>query len=85
MNFQSFETEAAFEQNALEIVDDMGFGWNLGNSLDAYVGTTFGCQDLASEICWGNPKTTQAFIDSVKPHFDILFFSVRGIAIKCGI
>ncbi len=58
--------EAAFEQTAAEITADMGFGWNLGNSLDSYVGTTLGCQDLSSETSWGNPKTTQTLIDGVK-------------------
>lgn len=58
--------DAAFEQTAAEITEDMGFGWNLGNSFDSYVGTTLGCQDLASETCWGNPKTTRTLIDGVK-------------------
>lgn len=58
--------DAAFEQTAAEITKDMGFGWNLGNSLDSYVGTTFGGQDLSSETCWGNPKSTQTLIDGVK-------------------
>ena len=58
--------DADFEQTAAEVVEDMGFGWNLGNSLDSYSGTTFGCQGVSSETCWGNPKTTQTLIDSVK-------------------
>ncbi len=65
-NFNLIETEAAFEQTASEVVKDIGFGWNLGNSLDSYVGTTIGCQDLSSETCWGNPKSTQTLIDGVK-------------------
>lgn len=65
-NFTPLETEAAFEQTAAEVVADMGFGWNLGNSLDSYVGTTLGCQDLSSETSWGNPRTTQTLIDGVK-------------------
>ncbi len=62
----ALNADAAFEQTASEITADMGFGWNLGNSLDSYVGTTLGCQDLSSETCWGNPKTTQTLIDGVK-------------------
>lgn len=62
----AMNADAAFEQTAAEITEDMGFGWNLGNSLDSYVGTTFGCQDLSSETCWGNPKSTQTLIDGVK-------------------
>lgn len=61
-----FEADAAFEQNAAQLVEDIDFGWNLGNSLDSYVGTTLGCQDLSSETSWGNPKSTQTLIDGVK-------------------
>ena len=31
----AIHADAAFEKNAAEIVADMGFGWNLGNSLDS--------------------------------------------------
>lgn len=34
-NFKTIETDAAFEQTAAEVVAEMGFGWNLGNLLDA--------------------------------------------------
>lgn len=60
------QADAAFEQNAEQLVEDIGFGWNLGNLLDSYVGTTFGCQDVSSETSWGNPKATQTLIDGVK-------------------
>lgn len=60
------EANADFEQSAAQLVEDMGFGWNLGNSLDSYSGTTLGCQDLSSETSWGNPRSTQALIDGVK-------------------
>ncbi len=43
--------------SSLQITADMGAGWNLGNSLDAYPG---------SEISWENPKTTKAMIDQIK-------------------
>lgn len=39
-----------------ELVDDMGLGWNLGNSLDA----------VGGETAWGNPAITQALILAVK-------------------
>lgn len=65
-DFKPVEADAAFEQTAAEVVEDMVFGWNLGNSLDSYVGTTLGCQDLSSETSWGNPKSTQTLIDGVK-------------------
>ena len=43
------------------ILEDMGLGWNLGNSLDATGGS-----GLDTETSWSNPKTTQALIDKVK-------------------
>lgn len=63
-----FEADAAFEKNAVETVADMGFGWNLGNSLDSYSGTTIGSNigSLSSETAWGNPQTTKDMIDMVK-------------------
>ncbi len=44
----------------MELVSDMKVGWSLGNTLDAH-----GTIGLASEICWGNPKTTREMIDAV--------------------
>jgi endoglucanase len=41
---------------SIQLADEMGFGWNVGNSLDA----------ISSETSWGNPKVTQRIIDSVK-------------------
>lgn len=59
---------AGFDKTAQETVTDMGFGWNLGNSLDSYSGTTFGSNrgSTSSETAWGNPATTKAMIDMVK-------------------
>jgi len=39
-----------------QIVKEMKLGWNLGNTLDSQT----------TETSWGNPKTTQAMIDTVK-------------------
>ncbi|MBQ5332494.1 MAG: cellulase family glycosylhydrolase [Oscillospiraceae bacterium] len=47
------------KKTSMDIVKDMGAGWNLGNSLDA-TGT-----GLASETSWGNPKTTKDMIDDI--------------------
>ena len=47
---------------ATELVNFIGTGWNLGNSLDAIGGGN----SLSSETSWGNPKTTKAMIDAVK-------------------
>ena len=47
------------------VVDQMGFGWNLGNTFDAYDEKFLPNQGLDSEECWGNPKTTEAIIDGL--------------------
>ncbi|MCI7766485.1 MAG: cellulase family glycosylhydrolase [Oscillospiraceae bacterium] len=47
------------KKSSMDIVKDMGAGWNLGNSLDA-LGT-----GLGSETAWGNPKTTKDMIDDI--------------------
>ena len=46
------------------LVEALGFGWNLGNTLDAWqsVGVDEG---LASETSWGNPVTTEEMIDEL--------------------
>lgn len=46
---------------ARRIVDEMGFGWNLGNTLDAWGGKAQD-QGLISEISWGVDKTTEDII-----------------------
>ena len=52
---------------AAALVEDIVFGWNLGNSLDSYSGTELGKNEgLSSETAWGNPKTTQELIDLVR-------------------
>ncbi|MCQ2583046.1 MAG: glycoside hydrolase family 5 protein [Treponema sp.] len=44
----------------LQFVKDMKTGWNLGNTFDA--NSTKG---MASETCWGMPKTTKPMIDKL--------------------
>jgi endoglucanase len=46
-----------------KLIDAMGFGWNLGNSLDAH--TTNSNEGLNSETNWGNPKTSEAMINKL--------------------
>ena len=50
--------DATFQSSKL--IKAMGFGWNLGNSLDAH--TRYSNEGLSSETNWGNPKTTEAMI-----------------------
>lgn len=66
--FHPAAVSAAFEKTAAQTVADMGLGWNLGNSLDAYSGTVIGSNigSTSSETAWGNPATTQTMIDMVK-------------------
>lgn len=63
---------------ATEVAKDMGLGWNLGNTMEAYDAN--GCEKITYEwipvkggntpsdyeTCWGAPVTTQAMIDGVK-------------------
>lgn len=56
--------DAASGMNAFDITREMKIGWNLGNTLDATGGD--GKYGLDTEISWGNPRTTQAMIDTVK-------------------
>ncbi|MFV0346476.1 MAG: cellulase family glycosylhydrolase [Bacteroidales bacterium] len=42
---------------SLELSQDMGLGWNLGNTLESYPG---------GETSWGNPTATQALINLIK-------------------
>jgi len=46
---------------ARRIVDEMGFGWNLGNTFDAWSGNKQD-QGLGTETIWGCTKTTEAII-----------------------
>jgi endoglucanase len=46
--------------SAAKLEAEMTVGWNLGNTFDAHGG---GAED---ETYWGNPRTTQAMIDTVR-------------------
>ena len=46
-----------------QIIDELGFGWNLGNTFDAWNSSQN--QGLDSETSWGNPKTTIDMIDAL--------------------
>lgn len=51
--------------NSMELVKDMGIGWNLGNTLDP-VDCTWLKNESDYETAWGNPKTTRELISFVK-------------------
>ena len=65
-------TKRVVDMTAQEVVDDMGIGWNLGNTLDSWA-TGYG-YTVNTETKWGNPKTTKAMIDKVA---DTGFKSIR--------
>ena len=54
------------EITAAELVNKIGMGWNLGNTLDAFTkGIKGHNQGLKSETCWGNPETTEEMIETI--------------------
>ena len=53
-------------RNSQEIVNDMGVGWNLGNSLDCIASWIDNGTPSQYETAWGNPVTTKAMIDTIK-------------------
>ena len=57
------EGEVEFDDSirAKTIMDEMGFGWNLGNTFDAWDGTKQD-QGLNTETIWGVSKTTEKII-----------------------
>lgn len=48
---------------SVDVVGDMGVGWNLGNTMDA---TGNRADPMADETHWGNPRTTRANIDALR-------------------
>ena len=76
------QAQAQEFESATDAVKNMGVGWNLGNTLDAYKQTIsditndgyWGQQGLESETCWGQPVTTREFIKMMK---DAGFTAIR--------
>ena len=80
------EPEKQIFPTAAEAAREMGLGWNLGNTMEAYQAS--GCEKITFEwipvvndntpsdyeTCWGAPVTTQAMIDGVR---DAGFGTVR--------
>lgn len=52
-------------QTSLKFVESMGYGWNLGNTLDP-VDCTWVSGDLEYETAWGNVRTTKELIQFIK-------------------
>jgi len=53
-------------KTAVEIVNEIKIGWNLGNSLDAHGMDADNMTVDKMETFWSNPKTTKTFITAVK-------------------
>lgn len=51
---------------AMELVEDMQVGFNMGNSLDAFSSNSISDVGLSSETCWSNPTTTKKMITAIK-------------------
>lgn len=51
---------------AMELVEDMRVGFNLGNTLDAFSSNSISDAGLSSETSWGNPTTTKKMITAIK-------------------
>ena len=49
-----------------DIIDKMGFGWNLANTLDAFNLDNFSAYEQNTEYRWGQPKTTEEIIKAYK-------------------
>ena len=54
------DTPALPGNNAISLSRKLGYGWNLGNQMDAMVG------GVSGETYWGNEKCTQATFDNLK-------------------
>ncbi|MCR5718414.1 MAG: cellulase family glycosylhydrolase [Oscillospiraceae bacterium] len=58
----SLNSVTAADKTAVEIVNDMGQGWNLGNTFDCW--NTRGWT-TDTETGWGNPRTTKDMISAI--------------------
>lgn len=59
-------TVTAAGKNAVQLVEDMGQGWNLGNTFDCTNTWTTPLTPNAIETAWGNPTTSEAMIKEIK-------------------
>ncbi len=59
-------TVSAASMTAVELVEDMGLGWNLGNALDSTNTWTANLDPSDIETAWGNVETTESMIKEIK-------------------
>lgn len=60
INISQLGQDSSMSKSAIEIAKAIYAGWNIGNTLEAYNGTT------PSETAWGNPRITENLIKSIK-------------------
>ncbi len=60
--FAAEETSSA----SVKYVEQMGSGWNLGNTFDGFVDVDDESEPDKGEESWGNPKVTKTLIQSMK-------------------
>ena len=53
------------DKDIFSVIEDMGIGINIGNTLDAIKSTSF---DKDGETGWGNPKITREYIQTLKSY-----------------
>lgn len=51
------------ETPAKDLIENITFGWNLGNTFDSFSGNVFGAGSLSTESSWGNPVTSPELFD----------------------
>ena len=56
---------SAADKTAVELVEDMGLGWNLGNALDSTNTWDSSLTPSKIETAWGNVVTTEKMIKEV--------------------
>ena len=54
--------------DVIALAEAIGFGWNLGNQLDAYVSWQSDRYLQPDELAWGNPKVQQATFDRLRSY-----------------
>ncbi len=62
------DASAAEVLSAADITEEMGVGWNLGNSLDSNNSGFYSDNILDYETQWSSPVVTKSLIDSVKEY-----------------
>ena len=61
----NIKAQEGFSRSAMEIVNDMSPGWNLGNTLDAHSGGRM-TDVVRSETYWGQPVTKPELMHMMK-------------------